>query len=569
MSSYDDILAGVGKEVVVVWDIADLSTRFVTRKDAAGLSNPGGYTVFEGAVPTEDSGSALDLDSNSLTIPKSAFEITDSGGRISEWLKEHDDELAGAQVVRKIGFAGVDEANWQETQLLVADYAVAGRDGGAYEISLESVLGPMSQGLYEDFDGESYRLDETTYPDGTPLSSSATTITLEEAPSGWREPGFALLYDPDANEAELVEYQTISGSDLQSCTRRKYAVGPTRTWASENTEIHHVWVKRGNPIDIMLEWLTTTDDGTNGSYDQGDGDGLGLSTDLIDISRIETLRDDLWPQPTWSGDTLTAGTAVLFVEKDPIKDVKQWIEDHILTPFAMFPAIDVEERFFVQGFYRSDLTPTEIGSDWITERFRATGWKRNYRTKVNNLSLLCDWDLNEGEHSRRYRKTNARSIDRYGKAKSKEIASRGGRTGKLGFPDYGSDQDLDKAGSKWLLEGANPWTDLEVPVPLRYMHVEVTGLVTLTVPAVPNLSSGELGETATFIVMEREIDWDAGRVILRVRRRRPVARPAIVGPNTMASDYTSATDADKQYAYICPGSGAEFADGTEAYTVVP
>ena len=54
----------------------------------------------------------------------------------------------------------------------------------------------------------------------------------------------------------------------------------------------------GNPINIMLQVLTSTGGGTNGDYDTlAAEDGLGIDEDYINVSGIEAVRDDWFPGP--------------------------------------------------------------------------------------------------------------------------------------------------------------------------------------------------------------------------------------------------------------------------------
>ena len=577
MTTYAQELAGEHKAVCMIWDFPDLDTRFVTQLHD-GLSLPSGYTQFVGAVPRSDAGSRLDVMSGKLTVGGTSFEIPDESQAVTAWLKDHDAELHLTRVVRKDGFIGVAEAGYQETRWVFEDTEVSGKQGGGYAIKLANALKAMNRGLYEDFDGESYRLDETAHPTG--LGPSATTITLEKSPkSQWREPGNAILWNEDAKLIELVTYQTIGGTgnkDLQTVTRQKYAVGDSSfTFPQDNSQIWQVWVKRGNPVDLMLEWLTTTEAGGNGSYDQADGDGLGLDTWFLDLTAIEDVRDDYWTQPTFNGsDHLTAGTAVLFVEKKPIRDVKRWIEDHILRPFALFPATENDERFSIETYYRVPPNTIDIGNEWEVGQFNASQWRRNYRNRINNLRLLTDWNPAEGEHDVSVPKLQNASNDRFGKAKAEEIACRGGRTGRLGFPDYGSDDNVQTSASRLLLEAANPWTPLKIKAFYKHKDIGLTDAVTINIPNVPNLRTGQRGTDSgdLFLVIRRRVVLDAdrihGHVELEIRLRRPVLRPAIVASDTAADNYSAASPADKQNGcYVTPGDTAQFDNGDEGYTI--
>ncbi len=562
---YDEARGAAAKAPCVVWDLPDLETRIVTR-DHAGLSHPSGWTVFRGAEFDKGSGSSLDVVSGKLTVGRHSLTVTDVDQAVLAWLSEHDRELSGAQVTRREGFVGVAEAEYPVTRWLVSDYGVADKTGGAYKLELDNVLGPMTRGLYEDFDGETYQLDPDTYPADSNLGAAATTIVLEESPKGvWREPGLVLLRDPDARVCELVEYQTIGGTEdreLQSCARRKWAVGVAgKAFPGQETEIAQVWARRGNPLDIMVSLLT----------DSLESDGLGLSADLVDTAGIQSVRDQFWPTPSgWTNELPDDGTAILLVEKEPIDDVKRFVEEHLLRPFGLLPRTDAQERFSIETMFRGVADVTEVGGEWRVRDFSPSGWKRNFAARVNALSQLADWDPLEGEHGFRRSKTQDSSIEHYGRSKPFEMAGRGCRTGKFGFPDFGGAAQLDQAGSRVFLELANPATPIKVRVFLRHAGLELGRAITLELPQIPDIGRGTRGDSlGLYLVQRRLVDFAKGYAELEIRRRRPIARPAIVGPADQAEDYLSASEADRQYCYLAPGDGDQMSNGDPAYTVIP
>lgn len=571
-------LAADAKALCVVWDFPDLTTRFVTRVHS-GLSLPGGWTQFAGAEMQADSGSTIDLASNSLSVGTASFVVTDELGAVTGWLKAKDASLSQARVTRREGFLGVPEAEYHITYWVLSDYQVEGRQGGGYTFQLDNTLKPMTRPLYEDFDGESYRLrpseDEQVYD----IAPNDTVITLEQSPKGiWREPGFALLYNRDEGRQELVQYTSVGGdanTQLLGCTRRKYGVGPTGyTWIGDKTEVTQVWVRRGNPIDILLQWLLTTKvaGANDATYDLGDGDGLGtwIKAERVNVTAIAAVRDAYWPQPTFSGDTLTAGVAVLFVERDPIDDLKRWVEENLLYPFGLMPIVDDQERFSIKAWWHSTTTPKAIGKEWVTDGFSASQWKRNFENRINNLALLSDWNANQAKHEVSIVRQHDPSVTRFGKSKQLELKGRGCRTGRLSCPDYGSAVHLKAAASRILLEAANPWTEIPVQAFFKHLLISLGDAVTLTIPGIPDLTTGMLGVIdGEFLVTGRRVNWQNGQVELQVRLRRVLTRPAVVAPASYSSKtYTTATTSERRYCAIAPGSSSTFGNGDDAYTVV-
>ena len=64
------------KVAIQIYDFPDLQTRFVTRR-FAGISTPGGWALFVGAVPEPDAGDQLDIRGAQLTVGGTGFTIAD------------------------------------------------------------------------------------------------------------------------------------------------------------------------------------------------------------------------------------------------------------------------------------------------------------------------------------------------------------------------------------------------------------------------------------------------------------------------------------------------------------
>jgi hypothetical protein len=530
---------------------------------------PGGWTQFVGAIPVVDGSSTFDLHENRITVGDTSFVITDVEETVSQWLGANDNVLSRIPVTRKQGLIGETEAGYVESKWILEDYGVA--DYGSYRMTLVSVIKPMTRGLYEEFDNESRNIEND------PLSTTGTSITLEVGDyTNWREPGYALLNHKDSGVQELIAYSSISGTTMTVTQRALHGVGGDPSAGANGTgtefvvasEIRHVWVKRGHPVDVMLELLTTTDTGTNGSYDQGDGDGLGLDVDFFDVTAIEAIRTDFWGPPVFAADgSLTSGTAILLVESEPVEDLKEFTEDHFLRPYALKPIVTAENRFSVETYYRVPPQETVIGNEWNVGSFRPGAWSRNYPDVLNSLRGLSDWDAVRGKYDLVVPVEQDISQTRYQRSKTSDVMCRGGRTGRRGFPDYSSDDNLGVALARILLETSNPWTTLVVRVFYKYRDVAIGDSVQLNVPGVLHVQRGIRGLTdKVFFVDAKRVNNAKGYIQLSIRERRSIGNPAFVAPNTVDTDYDSASDADRQFAYIC--ESLVFDNGDEAYTVV-
>ncbi len=537
--SYSSVRDHEFKTPCVIWDFPSLSTRFVTVSHS-GLSLPGGYVQFVGAIAAEDSGSKLSVDDNTLTIGTSSFTIVDASQSIIAWVSAHDNALCNCPVIRREGFVGVAEAEYISTRWLVSDYGISDRAGGTFEFKLDNALKKLSNSLYEWIDGERYGLKPTDDSTPSTLNSNAMTITLDKPPQDWRAPGYLLLYGKQHDRHELVSYSAVNTTtgDITVTQRRAFGVGylkpdPTHAnnrtaiaFSSDHTDVYQVWVKRGSPITVLLQLLLTSDTvGKNGSYDLGTGDGLDMDPALVDITGMETLRDASWPDPTYYADgSKNTGTAVLFVEKEPLDDVLKWASEAILTPFALVPGIDSLERFTLRQMNDPDPAAHVVGTEYDTASFSASKWSRNYPSRVNNLLLQSDFSPMKSDPGKSTPKTNATSVTRYGKAKAREVRSRGGRSAIAGFPELGAAADLDTAGGRILAELANPYSEIDVDAFWKHKDIGIGDSIQLSVRNLPDLANGRRGVVnGIFMVNQKSVDRSKGRVRLRVRLRRSVS----------------------------------------------
>jgi hypothetical protein len=306
-------------------------------------------------------------------------------------------------------------------------------------------------------------------------------------------------------------------------------------------------------------------------WDDGSGEGLGLPPETINIEAMERIQARDLRSPTFDGSgNLVSGTALLFAEVDPIDDVKEWIEDQLLRPFGLWPTIDDSERFSLSFYAETPSTPFEIGDEWVKGDFRASGWSRSIERRVNYLQLSTDYTPGLGGYGSVDTIQSQTSVSRFGRSKLKKIETRGGRTGLYGFPDYASQLALTSAAGRLFVELAGPNGAIEVTTFYRWRGANVGSEVALNVP-LPDLSfsagAGREISGGIFRVVRRQIDGEAGRVLLLVRQPLPAIRAAFVAPDSVASSYSAASDADKRHAYISPDSGT-FADGSEGYKVI-
>lgn len=736
-------LSDQSKTICVVWDFPEIQTRFVTR-DHALLNLPSGWTQFVGAISTPSSGAKFDLTKASLEVGDSEFSITDVDQLVTAWLSTNDANLSETLVIKRQGLFGEDEADYLVSRWQMEDYRIDMGFGGGYKFMLTNAFKAMSNALYEDFDSEAFEL-AGDFRDGD------LTITLANVgtDSLFRVPGYLLIVDRRTKEQELIQYTQQNGRAFSGITRDYFGVGASNSTGKDfiidQSEVFHVWVKRGSPVDVLMEWLTTTDatlesgggeqltnsdlddwsggepdnwnttgtvteettivrsgssakldgnsssptlsiepasqpsltpgkgynvsvwvyvadagnasetirvrirneDGlkiwieetqtwdtydfqwsdevtitrfgvwikyhwsiltdsgfdpaddysvninlaqqssaiayvddysvigpydkqTNGPYDLGDGDGVGVKYTLINFNKVYEIRDTLWPVPTFDAATgnKETGTAVLFVETEPIDELKEFAELHLLLPFALKPLVNSKEQFVIDRYHDFFPTETTIGDNWVKKDFSAAKWKRNYSKVINNASMMTDYNVSRGKLIHSISVDSMESVSAYGRSKPLLLESRGGRSGRLSFPEYDSINDCEVAWGRIALELSNPWTQLEVKVFYEFRDLSQIDAVLMNIPNIPDLVNGVRGLTnQRFFVDSKKIDEKKGYIILTIRQRREPFRPALVAPNGL-SDYNAESDANHIYAFVGADPPNPFSDGSEVYRVI-
>jgi hypothetical protein len=435
--TYAEALAAESKDRIVVWDFPSLLTRFATKRTDDWDIVADKWTIFEGAIPHKDNGSKYDLRTGRITIGTAEFSIPDTNGAVATWMAANDDTLANTNIVRRQGFKGVPEDEWKNSNWILQDYKISD-PGGGFVITLENILARMATGLYEGYDGEAYEFDAVI--EGVNWGVGATSISLNKSPKGlWPEPGHVIVYDESTKWHELVEYQTIGGTGnkvLTTLTRKKWLVGnPLTNFVVADARVVSVWIKRGSPVNVLLEMLTTTDPPveilTDGGLEAWD-DSITL-TNWTKTPKCTTLRKTSSPAP-YNG-TYFAGINTTVGEPDSFGGVYQDItglkpDTVYLLELYIHPESATDPVDIALGFENTTrevyFTPTGINAGnqadhntW-TEGFWSNGTvfideTSPYLDHVGLTRIKWDWSTAQWHYQRFYIRTPATShvLDTY------------------------------------------------------------------------------------------------------------------------------------------------------------
>jgi hypothetical protein len=263
---------------------------------------------------------------------------------------------------------------------------------------------------------------------------------------------------------------------------------------------------QGNPLNILMAIITSTGAGTNGDYDYyAEEDSLGIDTDYVDISGIESIRDSFYP-----GDS----NYMKFTITEKIK-AKDFIEKQICRPLAMYPAIDGIGRFKIIP-YRPPSILT-VGSQELDETniIGIPSWDANLNSMINEIEFKIDKD--EEDYSS-YIYIDSDSVNNRGPASTEMvIESDGLRTDMSPGSISGRALDIIERRKTAIF---HRWSD-PPPIKLsakcffsRYLS-EAGDIISIEHSKLPNLEDGNIGISDKWMeVVNRSIDWKNGNVML-------------------------------------------------------
>lgn len=262
----------------------------------------------------------------------------------------------------------------------------------------------------------------------------------------------------------------------------------------------------GNPLNILLEVLTSTGDGTNGNYDcRAAGVGLGLDTDFINVTEIETVRDDWFP-----GDS----HYMQFTITDS-QVAKDFIEKEICKVLNIYPVIDGQGRFSVKP-YKPPIAARDVVQSF--DRDNMVGiprWDANLQALGNEFEAHYDWDHVDGEYDTEELFIDSTSLNNRGPGKKPILMkSKGLHTdfGAASITARATDIVLARkvsAFGRWATPpikiNAKTWFS-------RYLS-EAGDVVPLTDAILPDIENGSRGLSEERLeIINRTVDWKKGQV---------------------------------------------------------
>ncbi len=254
----------------------------------------------------------------------------------------------------------------------------------------------------------------------------------------------------------------------------------------------------GNPITILLRILTSTGDGTNGTYDvYAVENGLGIDESYLNVSEIEQVRDRWFPSDS---------VRMKFII-DKREKAKDWLEREIFKIMNIYPVIDGDGKFNIKPFKPPIPVYAAVQSFTEDNIIGLPKWDANLDALINEIEF--HYDYGEGDFDTEEFYINSDSVNNRGPGKK-----------PLTFKTKGLHSDLLRTGDVIERRKNKVWNRFAVP-PIkvsvscfydRYLS-EIGDVVPLTHSKIPDIVAGTRGLTSNRMeIISKQVDWKKGQV---------------------------------------------------------
>ena len=259
----------------------------------------------------------------------------------------------------------------------------------------------------------------------------------------------------------------------------------------------------GNPINIMLQILTSTGAGTNGDYDVlAEDNGLGIDEAFINVSDIEQTRDRWFPGPAYRFSFTISKR----------EQAKKWLEKEIWKILNVYPVIDSDGRFNIKPHKPPLPATTTVQSFDEDNIIGLPSYDCNLDALINEVECHYDWDDVDGEFDTHDFYVNSTSLNARGPGKSPLKFESKGLTTALGAADI-----FAKRKDKIFARYAVPPPKITMNTFFSGWLTEVGDIVPVTHSLLPDLESGTRGITDVRMeVTNRSVNWQRGTVKLEL-----------------------------------------------------
>jgi hypothetical protein len=494
-------------------------------------------------------GQKLDQLKGTQTLQLSNLEIVDSGDDFTALIKAGSviDPFANRKVTLYQG----------DTELAEADYAIVmvGRildislleDGLTYQLKIGDLKRFEFQEIMTGADAGGDRAGTTLTADVAAQSTAFSVADVTGIVAGQKIHLGPSSDVTDSGDEDLATVAQVSGLTVrvETAITSAYASGDSVRWASVLLE--------GNPIDIIYSVLTGDYTDATFGLDKAEGfpTGLGMAASDIDTAFLQKERDRMIP-----------GVKLKFEFLQPLRGVK-FLESQIYRLWG-FPYITHDGKFRFR-LYRPtfpDDAPN-LGALTKADVSRWT-WRRDLKLHINQVILGVDY--NEATSRAALQVATDDTADQTATelvSTLKELNS-----GLSDSPTFRGTALATVKGHALFNRFLGSPTVIGLTVSHTKRAVELGEYLELTHEDIPNSGDGTRGYTDKRMQVIEVADAPEAASVRLALQDTMWIRPAWIQASPGAPEYTGATDDQKEYAFISPAAGADFADGTSPYGII-
>lgn len=356
---------------------------FCTRQPDSGLVVTSPYDKMVGSLMLNPS--TIDIKKVNTTIASYSFKLLDKNGIISNLVLGNGVNLIGQDVTIWLGrsrrlstHTANDFSGYY--QLPITRIKKIEHADNSYTFNTTEEIEKISRPIYA---ANSALL--------TDILAATTTIIMRDAIDAFPAAGNVRVNN------EIFSYTTKNNTTKTFSGIIRGELGTTAANHTANTVCYQSETITDNPLNILLKLIISN--GGTGTYDTLK-DGLGILNTLVDISEIESIRDNLF---------LTTSIKLEFSNVD---SALKFIENEILQPFNLRLTYAKNAKLSLVVLDRAVFSPvvSSITENSITSYPR---WTVDDTKIVNKLKI--NWDYNEatGKYLSYTEFTDAASIATY------------------------------------------------------------------------------------------------------------------------------------------------------------
>ena len=424
--------------------------------------------------------SSVDLKKVNSTINSYSFRINDKNLTISKLLKDNSKLLIDEEVRIFLGRTGVGMDFADYFELPTVKVKKVSHADISYNFSAADSIDRMNK----DFFSISTTLQAN-------ILNNTTVFQLGDV-SNLPDTGFGIL---DEEFVSWTGRDTIL-NQISGVTRGEFGATPV---AHEfGTSFYNVDEVEENPLDALLQFLTSTGTGLNGPYDVL-SDGLAIDQTLVDIAEIEQIRDDFFSLQTFNFKMYNIGNALRFFEGEILGATN--------TRFIVNENQKISLAVLDQaGFDEGSNNP--IGENSISSFPK---WDVSVRDIVSHI--IIEYDYNDGtrkfEQKREF-KTELTDADTIIVDKPLRVQYKAIRE------SLGGNAIVEEIGKRYLARFETPTPEISLQSHIDKSLLNVGDKVLLTSSQIPN-ASGSLNFADTLEIVSRALNYVTGDVTFKLQ----------------------------------------------------